>query len=83
MGDNYLVIGRAKSGTTVISKNIQNSIPYAKYHSEPKSRAFFDDGSHLSCPNPKVIKIIFEHWDEFPPDRISIVRNETNIDFHK
>jgi len=80
---NVLVIGRAKTGTTVISKAIQKSLPSACYHLEPKSICFFEHGAHLEEENAKVVKIIFEHWIESRRLRDAFMYNETRLKFDR
>lgn len=78
---NILVIGKAKTGTTVVSKSIQHSIPGAVYHIEPKAVGFFLNKDHLSRQN--VVKIIYEHWDATPHVREAILHNELMLKFGK
>jgi len=47
-GGNILLVGKAKTGTTVISKAIQHSIPGATYYLEPKSMEYFEHGEHVT-----------------------------------
>lgn len=78
---NILVIGKAKTGTTVISKAIQHSLPGSSYHLEPKEICFFESEKHLKRDN--VVKIIFEHWSDRPSLRNAILRNETKLKFDR
>lgn len=80
---NVLVVGRAKTGTTVISKAIQHSIPGARYHLEPKEPAFFEDPALVDSPVPRVVKIIYEHWDKRPEQRMALLKNEMPLKFGK
>lgn len=80
---NILVIGPAKTGTTIISKTIQHSISNAGFHLEPKEILFFEDQALASSPSPQVVKIIFEHWNNRPRMRNAIVHNETRLRFDK
>lgn len=82
MADSYLILGRAKTGTTVISKNIQNSIPNSKFFSEPKTESFFESRVFV-CSEPRVVKVIFEHWDQRSSFRNDMVRNRTNVLYKK
>lgn len=55
-----LVIGSSKTGTTVISKSIQHSIPNASYYMEPKT---ISEVENLSNSNQSlVVKILYSHW---------------------
>ncbi|OIJ18525.1 hypothetical protein BKP45_13240 [Anaerobacillus alkalidiazotrophicus] len=61
-GMNILVVGKPKTGTTVISKNIQNSIPNASYYLEPSNERFFlsyppENGNKLN-----VVKVLYEQY---------------------
>jgi hypothetical protein len=80
---NVLVVGVAKTGTTVISKTIQHSLPGAAYHLEPKSIVFFERGKHIDSPDSQVVKIIFEHWNGRPRLREAIIHNETSLKFDR
>ena len=80
---NVLVMGPAKTGTTVISKTIQHSLPGAQYHLEPKRALFFERGAHLRSKSSQVVKIIFEHWAQAPRLRSAIVHNELSLKFDK
>jgi hypothetical protein len=81
--NNILVIGPAKTGTTVISKAIQHSLKSAQYHLEPKSIIFFEQGNHVDASNPQVVKIIFEHWNAMPRMRNALIHNEAKMKFRK
>lgn len=83
MGKNYLVVGRAKTGTTAISKALQNSLNNSAYHFEPQSLDFFNRGSHLSSDKPQVIKVIYENLGQEYNFCEKIVRNETNTCLEK
>jgi hypothetical protein len=78
---NVLVIGKGKTGTTIISKTIQQSITNAAYYIEPKVIGFFLNKDLLSRPN--VVKIIYEHWDAKPHLREAIIHNELTLKFDK
>lgn len=78
---NILVIGKGKTGTTIISKSIQLSIPDSVYYLEPKRIGFFLNRDHLKHAN--VVKIIYEHWDNTPCLRDAIVHNELTLKFDK
>ncbi len=76
-----LVVGRAKTGTTVISKTIHRSIPGAQYALEPKRVLFFEQQDRVG--KPFVVKIIFEHWGAMPNLRDGVVHRETQMKFDK
>ena len=78
---NVLVIGAAKTGTTVISKTIQHSSPGADYHVEPKELKFFENEDRAALTNPQVVKIIFEHWVDRPRMRNALIHNEAKLKF--
>ncbi len=78
---NILVVGKAKTGTTIISKTIQNSIPCCRYHLEPKTALFFEDDRSLAGSN--VVKIIFEHWNKKSNLRNAIFKNEYSFKLDK
>lgn len=56
----FLIIGMAKSGTTIISKTVQNTLGIPHYHLEPKTIAFFEELG--SQEKDAVVKLIFDHW---------------------
>lgn len=79
---NVLVIGGAKTGTTVISRTIHNSMVDAQFHMEPKTVNIFvepPDTQHQS----NVVKIIFEHWNRTPHLRRAIISGELPMSFDK
>lgn len=61
---NILVYGLGKSGTTVVSKTIHNSLPDAQYHLEPKHLRYFDANVDFSKSN--VVKILCPTGFSFP-----------------
>jgi hypothetical protein len=79
--NNTLVIGRAKTGTTVISKAIQHSIENCVYHLEPRHASFFENAKQLDGVH--VVKILFEHWSDRPNLRMAIIHNEMSMQFQK
>jgi hypothetical protein len=83
MAHRILVIGRAKTGTTVISKSIQNSISGAQYALEPKRIGFFDNDRWRKDARPWVVKMIFEHWNVAPRLRSAIINNECLLKFDR
>lgn len=81
---NVLIMGRAKTGTTVISKTIQNSLPGTTHYSlEPKNIGFFYQPEHFPDTDHQVVKIIFEHWDTAPRCRMGLIHNESPLSFDK
>lgn len=59
-GTRILVIGRAKTGTTVISKTIQYSLPNATYSMEPRTIGHFE--SIAAEGGNRVVKLLFGDW---------------------
>jgi hypothetical protein len=81
---NILVIGKAKTGTTVISKAIQKSISGpTQYHLEPKRIGFFEQEHFAKSDCSHIVKIIFEHWSNTPRMRNAITHNEAVLKFDK
>ena len=79
-----LVLGRAKTGTTVISKTIQHSIPRARCFLEPKQLSFFENAAWAEEQQRVVVKLIVEHWNAFPEERELIIQNGCALKFsHK
>jgi hypothetical protein len=78
---NILVIGKGKTGTTIISKSIQLSMPDSVYYLEPKKIGFFMNAGQQgrAC----VVKIIYEHWDSTPNLREAIMHNELALRFKR
>jgi len=83
-----LVVGASKTGTTVISKSIQHSIPNSSYYMEPKTISEVENLSNSK--RPLVVKILYGHWRrrlnlfnaialgevEFkPPFKVAIIRD--------
>ena len=83
MKQHVLIIGRAKTGTTIISKVIQNSMENCDYYLEPKRISFFEHDKWSSGSDSIVVKIIFEHWDKTPRLRNAVIYNECILKFHK
>ena len=75
----FLVIGLAKTGTTVISKTIQNSADIENYYLEPKSIAFFESLGEQAGDG--VVKILFDHWDHRRRLLNAIMHNELGTNF--
>lgn len=76
---NVLIMGRAKTGTTIIAKTIQKSMVSASFLMEPKSIERF----MVNHQNSLVAKIIFEHWSEQPYSRLALLNNELPTQFDK
>lgn len=78
-----LVLGKAKTGTTYLSKMLQQALAPCDFVLEPKSaefvRTLFDEGGDRNV----VIKIIYEHWDHRPNLRRALLANEMPIRFNK
>jgi len=81
VNNRYLVVGLAKTGTTVISKTIQNSTGCEHYFLEPKKISFFEEFSEGKSDG--VIKILFDHWGNRPRMLNSIIYNEFGINFNR
>ena len=75
----YLIVGLAKTGTTVISKTIQSSTGIKKYHLEPKCISSFEDLG--KSKDDVIVKILFDHWATRPHLLNAIVSNELNTGF--
>ena len=82
MKSNVLIVGRAKSGTTLISKAIQQGGKYENYHLEPKNIDYFYSES-FNKDTTNTVKIIFEHWNKLPNSRAALVHSETCAKFDK
>lgn len=79
MTERYLVVGLAKTGTTVISKTIQNSRDLPNYYLEPKRISFFD--SFADTQDSGVVKIIFDHWNDRRRLLNAIIHNDLRTNF--
>ena len=79
---NVLVMGLAKSGTTVVANSALSALGAQQYIFEPQSvrdiehKWSVDGGS-------AVVKVLFEHWNKIPYLRRAVVANETEIKFDK
>tara|TARA_R110000787_G_scaffold12074_14_gene39270 strand:- start:9012 stop:9839 length:828 start_codon:yes stop_codon:yes gene_type:complete len=78
---NVLIIGRGKSGTTVISKTIQHSMPGSSYHLEPSNIGYFESVP----PNPAghVAKLLFDSWVRRPRLLSAVINGEMPLKFQK
>lgn len=79
---NILVIGKAKTGTTVVSKAIEHSLPDARYYLEPRDLRFAYSSSFSEGTN-NVVKILFEPWANRPHLAAALVYNETPAKFDR
>ena len=61
-GVNILVVGKPKTGTTVISKNIQNSIPNSTYYLEPAGERFFLSYPKVDGSSSNIVKVLYEQY---------------------
>ncbi len=85
---NVLVVGRAKTGTTVIAKSIQHSLGEAwgrpcEFILEPKQISLFDDPAHADREGPLVAKLINDHWETRPRLRNAILAGELDLEFDR
>lgn len=76
---NILILGRAKTGTTIVAKTIQASLQKHRLWFEPRSLRHFVSGE----PKSVVTKVIFEHWDDKPHSRLALINNELEMKFDK
>lgn len=84
---NVLVVGKAKTGTTAVSKAIEQAVrahygEECSYHLEPKDVRFFVCGDWDESRS-RVVKIIYEHWNDRPRTRNALVFNELPMKFDK
>lgn len=78
---NVLVLGKAKTGTTVISKTILNSLPKgAQYVFEPCDTAPFEQ--RYGAPGT-VTKVLFDHWTHNKRELQAAVHNGHALQFDK
>lgn len=76
---NVLVFGQGKSGTTVIAKTIQHSLPGAVFLMEPKTEAALTrpGAAHM------VVKILQGQWQKNLPGLTTVLRNESSARFDR
>ncbi len=74
-----LVIGRAKTGTTIIARRIQDSLEKADFVMEPDSVQSFSQPHQGNL----VVKTIFEHWNDKPHSRMALLNNEMPLVFDR
>lgn len=75
----YLVVGLAKTGTTVISKTLQNTAGIENYYMEPKSIHFFESLGEQTGDG--VVKILFDHWHTRRRLLNAVIHNELGTNF--
>ena len=76
---NVLVFGQGKSGTTVISKAIQHSLPGAAYLMEPKS----EEAISSNAARHQVVKILYGQWKSNLAGLTRILRHESTTRFDR
>lgn len=76
---NVLVFGQGKSGTTVIAKTIQHSLPGAVFLMEPKT----EEGLTRRGAAQTVVKILHGQWRENLPDLTKVLRNDSSAPFDR
>lgn len=79
---NVLIIGKAKTGTTILSKLIENAVDNTVYHMEPANANYFYKNDFAKGKN-HIVKVIFEHWSKSPHLRMCLLRNELPLKFDK
>ncbi|SFP66938.1 hypothetical protein SAMN05216419_101220 [Nitrosomonas cryotolerans] len=77
-----IVVGRAKTGTTVISKTIASGAGISDYHLEPRRIDFFIPAKDAGDKSA-VVKLIADHWEKKPRLRNAILHNELPMTFDK
>ncbi len=76
---NVLVFGQGKSGTTVIAKTIQHSLPDAVFLMEPKTEA----GLTRSGAAHTVVKILHGQWQENLAGLTNVLQNRSSARFDR
>ena len=79
---NVLVLGLARTGTTVVSGAIARTVGAKRYVSEPKSLQELDTAA-LARSGGVMVKLLFEHWHRQPNLRRGFVHNETELQFDR
>ena len=76
---NVLVFGQGKSGTTVIAKTIQHSLPAAVFLMEPKTE------EELTRPGAvhTVVKILHGQWQQNLSGLTGVLRNDSSARFDR
>jgi hypothetical protein len=78
-----LVIGKAKTGTTVLAKTIQNSLNDCSLTMEPKDSEFVFKMYGKSLERNHVAKLIFEHWTNKSNSLSALLADELPVRFDK
>jgi len=79
-----LVVGKAKTGTTIVSKSIETSLNgKAEYYLEPKFFSFFEGEEWSQKQAHQVVKIIFDHFKLRKHMLNAILHNEGDLKFDK
>ncbi len=81
MKGRVLVIGKAKSGTTIISKTIQYSLKIETYYLEIRNPLFFVRKKNFN--HDYVCKILFEHWNNRINFLTAVCADEMPVKFSK
>lgn len=76
---NVLVFGQGKSGTTVVAKMLQHSLPGAGFLMEPKSEAEVASKRGRDL----VVKILYGQWKENLSGLTTVLRNEGAMHFDR
>ena len=74
-----LVFGQGKSGTTVIAKAIQHSLPGATFLMEPKTKQALT----RQKMGPRVVKILYGQWAGNFAGLTRVLRNEASVRFDR
>jgi hypothetical protein len=74
-----LVFGQGKSGTTVLAKTIQHSLPDAAFVMEPKP----DEALSRDRAPHAVSKLLHGQWTQEIPRLTSVLRNESQVRFDR
>lgn len=76
---NILILGRAKTGTTIIARTLQASLENATLLMEPKTLVKFAE----TMDGDVVAKLIFEHWQGRDYSRLAVINNEMPLAFDR
>ncbi len=74
-----LVFGQGKTGTTVIAKAIQHSLPGCTFLMEPKT----EQALVRQKAGPRVVKILHGQWTGDLAGLTRVLRNETEVHFDR
>lgn len=75
------MVGLAKTGTTVISKALQNTVGVKNYHLEPDEISFFEKLGRSG--DDAVVKILYDQWKHRPRLFNAIVHDELGTKFER